>query len=207
MEHWKPKALLFDLLSALIDSWTLWDDLAGEVGLGRRWRLRYLELTYGTGSYEPYLDLVGRAAVDVGLDAGLAGIMSDRWDELRPWPEARGVLHRLSETYALGVVTNCSRDLGVRAANLVGAPFESVVTAEEAGAYKPEPRIYAAGCEALGFGPDDVLFVAGSPFDVPGAIRAGMRVVWHNRIGLDNPSAQKEAHGVLESLEGLPNLL
>lgn len=29
-------AVLFDLLSALIDSWSLWDDLAGDTDLGRR---------------------------------------------------------------------------------------------------------------------------------------------------------------------------
>lgn len=207
MADWKPRALLFDLLSALIDSWTLWDDLAGDPELGRRWRLRYLELTYGAGRYRPYLDLVRRAAVDVGLEVDVAGLMEDRWEELRPWPEAGPVLRSLGETYPLGVVTNCSEQLGVQAANLVGVPFRSVVTAEQVGAYKPEPRIYVAGYEALGFGPEDVLFVAGSPSDVPGANRAGMRVVWHNRIGLENPQAQAQADHVLETLDGLPKLL
>ena len=27
----KPKAVLFDLLTALMDSWTLWDTIAGNV--------------------------------------------------------------------------------------------------------------------------------------------------------------------------------
>src|SRR5437868_274238 len=34
----KPKAILFDLLTALLDSWTLWDAVAGKPADGRRWR-------------------------------------------------------------------------------------------------------------------------------------------------------------------------
>lgn len=32
------RAVLFDLLTGLINSWTLWDDVAGSQEDGRRWR-------------------------------------------------------------------------------------------------------------------------------------------------------------------------
>ena len=60
-------AVLFDLLTALVDSWSLWDDLAGDVDLGRRWRMLYLEMTYATKAYCPYLDLVAESARASGL--------------------------------------------------------------------------------------------------------------------------------------------
>ena len=66
----------------------------------------------------------------------------------------------------LGVVTNCSEELGRRAAAQVGARFDFVATAEAAGAAR-------------------TLFVAGSPDDIAGADRVGMPVYWHNRRGLD----------------------
>jgi hypothetical protein len=47
----KPKAVLFDLLTALIDSWTLWDRIAGNLEDGRRWRAAYLKFTYAEGRY------------------------------------------------------------------------------------------------------------------------------------------------------------
>src|SRR3989442_12609789 len=37
-------AIAFDLLTALIDSWTLWERVAGDVGLGRSWRRTWLRL-------------------------------------------------------------------------------------------------------------------------------------------------------------------
>jgi len=35
-------AVAFDLLTALIDSWTLWNAVAGSADAGLRWRRRYL---------------------------------------------------------------------------------------------------------------------------------------------------------------------
>ena len=39
-------AVLFDLLTALLDSWSLWNDVAGDADAGRRWRAEYLRITY-----------------------------------------------------------------------------------------------------------------------------------------------------------------
>ena len=55
-------AVLFDLLSALLDSWTLWTEVAGDPRAARRWREQYLALTFNTGRYVPYESLVARAA-------------------------------------------------------------------------------------------------------------------------------------------------
>ena len=43
----KYDAVVFDLLTALLDSWTLWNDVAGSPEAGMKWRRRYLEITYG----------------------------------------------------------------------------------------------------------------------------------------------------------------
>ncbi|HYR65874.1 MAG TPA: HAD-IA family hydrolase [Reyranella sp.] len=178
----KYDAVVFDLLTALIDSWTLWNDVAGSPDAGLAWRRRYLEITYGSGAYRPYERLVRDAARDVGLPRSLGDDLDKRWDELKPWPEAREVLNRLSVPMA--VATNCSIRLGRRAADRVSVPFEVVVTAESVGFYKPRPEPYRAVLAALGTAPERTLFVAGSASDVPGAKGVGMPVYWHNRIGL-----------------------
>ena len=94
-------AVVFDLLTALIDSWTLWNDVAGSPDTGLAWRRRYLEITYGSGAYRPYETLVRDAARDVGLPQSLGDDLDKRWDELKPWPEAREVLKRLSVPMAV----------------------------------------------------------------------------------------------------------
>jgi hypothetical protein len=66
-------AICFDLLSALLDSWTLWEAVAadaGRAGWGRRWRETALRLVTASGDYRPYREFIVTAARDVGLDEG-----------------------------------------------------------------------------------------------------------------------------------------
>lgn len=56
-------AVLFDLLTALLDSWSLWNRIAGNEAAGRAWRAEYLKLTYGCGAYRSYETLVEEAAM------------------------------------------------------------------------------------------------------------------------------------------------
>ena len=181
----KFDAVVFDLLTALLDSWTVWSRAAGSDDRGMRWRREYLRLTYGCGAYRPYEDLVAQAARSVGLHQGHANALAADWNELQAWPEAADVLGAITRrSVALGVVTNCSTVRGRQAMSRVGVAFEAIVTAEEAGFYKPRPEPYLAVLDRLGTSPARTLFVAGSPADVPGASGVGMPVFWHNRIGL-----------------------
>lgn len=179
-------AVLFDLLTALLNSWKLWAEVAESPTSGRRWREEYLRRTYAAGNYRPYEDLVAEAATAQGLDASFPLELTRRWGEISPWPEAPGVLRQLSDAgVRLGVVTNCSEALGHEAAALLGDALEVVVTSEAAGAYKPRPEPYKLALNRLDLPADRVLFVAGSKFDLPGATAAGMPVWWHNRIHMD----------------------
>lgn len=184
---WRPKAIIFDLLTALMDSWTLWDKStpSGTKEEGLRWRKRYLELTFGRGAYVPYADLVHASARESGLPVSAAEKLLQDWEQLKPWPETNDVLDKLRDRgYKLGVVTNCSKQLGHAAAHFWNGTWDAVVTAEESGYYKPVDKAYQAALTAFGLDAGDVLFVAGSAGDVEGATKAGMRVIWHNRIGL-----------------------
>ena len=50
------------------------------------------------------------------------------------------MLAAIAAAMPIGTVTNCSDELGHQAAELVGVPFEVTVTAQSAGAYRPERR-------------------------------------------------------------------
>ena len=103
----KYDAVIFDLLTALIDSWTLWNDVAGSPEAGMKWRRRYLEITYGCGPYRSYETLVREAARDVGLPGSLGGELERRWGELQPWPEARSVLTKIPYRWPSPPIARC----------------------------------------------------------------------------------------------------
>lgn len=182
-------AVLFDLLTGLIDSWSLWDRVAGSREAGRRWRAKYLELTYGCGAYRPYESLVREAAEATGLAATHAEALEAQWESLEPWDDAPDFLAALRERTRLGVVTNCSERLGHRAAAVLGVPFDVVVTAERAGFYKPRPEPYRLALAEIGLPASRVLFIAGSGFDLIGTAAVGLPTLWHNRAGLARPDA------------------
>lgn len=179
--------VLFDLLTALLDSWTLWNAVAGSEEMGRTWRMAYLKATYGCGGYRPYETLVEEAAIEVGLGGQAAAELEARWGELQPWPEACAVLAELKPHYKLGIVTNCSQKLGRQAAELLGVPFDVIVTSEQAGFYKPDPAPYRLALETLGVAPANAVFVAGSAYDLFGTEKVGLPTIWHNRVGLKAP--------------------
>ena len=178
-------AVGFDLLTALLNTWTLWSSVAGDSGLGMRWHAASQELLRGK-QYRPFEDIVRESATAVGVDAKRARELLSRWGDFEPWPDVPPVMERLEGTKRF-IVTNCSRKLGRLAAFRAGR-FDLVVTAEEAGAYKPDPLPYRTALDRLGLDPAEVLFVAGSAHDVGGAARVGMDVYWANRGGAPAPT-------------------
>ena len=196
-------AVGFDLLTALLDTWSLWSDVAGDRVLGMRWHAASQALLRGK-RYRPFEEIVRESASEVGVDGKHADELLRRWGEFEPWPDVPPVLERLDGTRRF-VVTNCSRKLGRLAAFRAGR-FELVLTAEDAGAYKPDPLPYRMALDRLGLDPAEVLFVAGSAHDVGGAARVGMDVYWANRGGAPAPTdgtavrEEPDFRGLLETM-------
>ena len=178
-------AVGFDLLTALLDTLPLWRRSAGDDERGTRWHAENQRLLRG----QPYRDfnaLVHESATAVGLGAAQADHLLAHWDECDPWPDTAVALAAIGSLPRF-IVTNCSSQLGAAAARKAG-DFALVMTAEAAGAYKPDPRPYRAALAALGLDGRRVLFVAGSAHDVGGAWRASMDVYWANRLGAAMPA-------------------
>ena len=204
-------AVLFDLLTALLDSWSLWNIVAGNPEDGRMWRTAYLRRTYEAGAYRPYEALVAEAAAEAGLSPTVAAQLAARYGELEPWPEVRDVLDALRrDGVALGVVTNCSEELAAKAVASTGIEFDVVVTAERAGFYKPDPRPYQMALVELGAAPGRCLFVAGSAYDLFGTSKVALPTYWHDRIGMAAPpnapkpiAHHRSLYAILELVRGI----
>lgn len=196
-------AVGFDLLTALLNTWALWDEVAGGHDAGHRWHAASQAMLRGR-DYRPFEDIVRDSAREAGIAADRAETLLSRWGDFSPWPDVPDALAALPPLPRF-IVTNCSERLGALAAARAGA-FDLVMTAERAGAYKPDPRPYRAALDALGLDPTRVLFVAGSAHDVGGAGRIGMDVYWANRGGVAAPEdgrALREA----PDMRGLPDLV
>jgi hypothetical protein len=85
----------------------------------------------------PYESLVTRAAEIEGLDPALARRLTQAHGQLRPSPEPA---HAIAATMWIGIVTNCSNELGHQVAGLVAVSADAIVTAQSAGVCKPRPE-------------------------------------------------------------------
>lgn len=196
-----------DLLTALVDSWTVWEWVAGDPEHGRRGRQASLRMVTSCGAYRSYEEIVAEATREVGLPPGKAKELLQRWEEIAPYPDSGPALAALQRAgKRLAVVTNCSQPLAELAAGRLPVKWDAIVSAEQAGFYKPHPVPYRAGCEALGLRPERVVFAAGSAHDVPGAAGIGLRVYWANRRNAGPPEGPTP-WVTRPDLSALPDLL
>jgi 2-haloacid dehalogenase len=196
-------AVVFDLLTALLNSWKLWNRVAGSEKAGFQWRHAYLNITYRCGAYRPYEDLIHDAARVAEISSVKANELIARWNELEPWDEVGEIVGTLTERTRVGVATNSSNALADIAVAKIGVPVSVVVTAESVGYYKPRPEPYLTAAKRLGVTPERTLFVAGSAADLPGARGVGMDVFWHNHAGLPFRDDEARPIAVSNSLKPL----
>ncbi len=66
--------------------------------------------------------------------------------------------------------------------------FETLLSVEDAGAWKPDPASYAYAACTCRVHAAEMLLVAVHPWDIDGASRAGLSTAWVSRAGADYPS-------------------
>lgn len=195
------EALLFDVFGTVVDWRTsISQDLArfaAEKGLKSvdwvaftdDWRGLYQpameEVRSGRRAWT-ILDVLHRESLDKLLDKhGIAGLseadkahMNRAWHRLHPWPDAVAGLTRLKQRYIIGTLSNGNVGLLTRMAKFAGLPWDVVLGAETARAYKPLPQAYQASAALLNLPLEKVMLVAAHNGDLAAAAAAGLRTAF-----------------------------
>jgi 2-haloacid dehalogenase len=101
-----------------------------------------------------------------------------------PHPDVPDVLRALRERYKLAIFTNSDDDLIAPTVARIGVPFDHVITAEQARAYKPSRQLFEYAYKAMGVTPDETVHVAmGMYWDMKAVHEIGLRGIWVNRRG------------------------
>lgn len=105
--------------------------------------------------------------------------------ELTPWPDAEDCLRRLDGAgHRLIALTNSSAEAaeGFLVKAGLGDFFELILSTDEAGACKPDPRPYRMALERAGCAASETCMVAAHGWDILGADAVGMQTVWIERL-------------------------
>ena len=192
------KALLFDVFGTCVD-WRAGVIAAGEA-FGRAHGLRGVDWAAFAdawrGRYQPQMETVrsGRrpwtklddlhreSLAQVLRELGIVGIpdadlddLNRAWHRLDPWPDAVEGLIRLKARYIIAPNSNGNIALLVNMAKRAGMPWDAILGAETAGAYKPMPDAYLRNVDLLGLAPAEVMMVAAHNGDLIAASACGLR--------------------------------
>jgi 2-haloacid dehalogenase len=209
------EALTFDCYGTLIDWETGLTNAFNPIFRGRGVevapdelleRFAVHETAAEAGPYRLYRDVLAIALRGVTAEYNVeptADEIEAFSDSVGEWPafsDTTAALARLKERFRLGVITNCDDDLFAASLPRLGVTFDWVVTAQQAGAYKPSTRNFELAFERIGLPRDRILHVAQSLFhDHAPAQALGLTSVWIDRRG-DRPGA-----GATPPAEAIPD--
>jgi 2-haloacid dehalogenase len=131
--------------------WTILDELHRES------LLKLLERYGIRGLAEPEIDDLNRA-----------------WHRLDPWPDVVEGLTRLKRKLIIAPCSNGNIALMVNLAKRAGLPWDCILGAETARAYKPMPQAYLVSCRQLALAPAQAMMVAAHNGDLKAAKAQGL---------------------------------
>lgn len=200
-----PKAITFDCYGTLID----WE---GEIQrffserlaqkhvenvdtrqLQRRWE--EIQFAYIQEAYRPYRQVL-RETMKMAFDEfhlpyadedveAFAQSMG-KW---RPFPDTREAILELQKYLKVVLITNTDDAIIAETERNLGVVFDDIITAEQAGAYKPSHRGFLLARERLGLKVDEIWHAGfGFKYDVVPASELGHTTVWINRQGEARPT-------------------
>lgn len=158
--------------------------------LWRRKQLEYSWLRAVMGAHADFWTVTGEAldhAIEAtAVDPALRPRLMDLYRRLPAYPEVAPVLQAIrAQGVPTAVLSNGSPAMltdAVAAAGL-GDLLDDVISVEDAGVFKPDPRVYALPGRRFGVAKGEVLFVSSNGWDVAGAACFGFRTLWVNREG------------------------
>jgi 2-haloacid dehalogenase len=185
--------VLFDLNGTLVDPGVLIDPPElGVAALEEANMMAMVTVIAGAqAQFKPLLEAALRRGLErSGRDGALAAGALERLPSMPAYPdvpEALGALRAAGSK--LAVLTQSAADAAeiVLSAAGIREHFELVLSAPDAGTFKPEDLAYRYALERAGS--EDAWFVAGHWWDVAGAAYAGLRTAWISRTDVTYPVA------------------
>jgi 2-haloacid dehalogenase len=130
----------------------------------------------------------------------------DAYLTLKPWPDAVAALRALKASRVrIITISNFSQKMlrANAAASGITDLFDELVSTEDIGTFKPDPRAYALGPERLKLKKDVILFAAFGGWAAYGAKHFGYTTYWVNRFHLPPEELGTHADQTSNDLESL----
>ena len=204
-----PKAITFDCYGTLID----WEDeiqqffaeILNSEGLGyvtpqtlqEDWE--EIQFQYIQEKYRPYRQVL-RDTLRMVFKNYAIPISSEECEDFadsmgfwKPFPDTRDAILELQKLVKVVLITNTDDDIIAQTQKTIGVQFDDIITAQQAGAYKPSHKGFDLARERLQLPKEDIWHAGfGFKYDIVPATELGYMTVWVNRQGEVRPVDVKE---------------
>lgn len=127
-------------------------------------------------------DVLAQHGVHAGaIPAAALQDLNACWEQLDPWPDAVPGLLRLKRRFPLAPISNGHIAGMLRLARHGDLPWDVILGAEIARAFKPQPAVYLASSAAAGLDPANVCMVAAHNGDLAAARALGLATIFVRR--------------------------
>jgi 2-haloacid dehalogenase len=209
-KHLDVRALCFDVFGTVVDWYGSVQAEVQRLGLAvdggdfaLAWRAGYAPAMQDVRSGAlPWTNLDGLhrrilnrllAERGIALQESQAAELNRIWHRLRPWPDSVAGLTRLKRRCTITTLSNGHVALLLNMAKHAGLPWDTVLSAELFGHYKPDPEVYLGAARLLGLAPAQVMMVAAHPSDLRAAAACGLRTAYVPRPLERGPGGGMEA--------------
>ncbi|MGH6882567.1 MAG: HAD-IA family hydrolase, partial [Hypericibacter sp.] len=100
------------------------------------------------------------------------------WRRMPAWPGAREAIAALRQNHVVVPLTILSWNMAVGSSRRNGIAWDSILSCDILGLYKPDPRCYARAVEILACAPQEIMMVAAHPSDLRAGMVAGFRAAY-----------------------------
>jgi 2-haloacid dehalogenase len=217
-------ACVFDAYGTLFDVHSPVAQLAERLGpsaseFSKLWRQKQLEYTWLRSLMLEHVDFrhVTGDALDYSMqvhrisDNDLREDLMALYSRLHAYPDALSCIEALAQTpLKIAILSNGTPAMLAEAAAFSGiAPhLDEIISVEEVGVFKPDPRVYARALVRLHVGkPSALLFVSANPWDAQAAAHFGFQVVRIDRFSLPHDNLPGRPAVVIPSLQDLPKII
>ena len=164
-------------------------------------------------TYTKYRDVLAQEVREAGKRWGFepepseVDALADSLREWKPFPDTVEALRALKTRYRLAIISNVDDGLFALTACHLEVEFDWIITAEQAGTYKPSKNNFELAIGRMAVAPEKLLHAAESLFhDVVPAKEMGLATVWvHRRTGKEGSGATPPVAGAEPDLE-VPDL-
>lgn len=212
---------VFDAYGTLLDLHSAMRRHADRLGknwqsISQDWRAKHIEYTWvRTLAGAPHRDFrqLAEDALSVtaerhGIhDRGLLDEVMQEFRRLEVYPEVSEALRGLrAKGIRRAILSNGTPDMLAEAVESAGIAdlLDANLSAERAGVFKPNPRVYRIVTDHFGLPASEMAFFSSNPWDAFGASVFGFRVFWVNRTGVLEEYGLGQAATILSDLRNVP---